>query len=570
MMKGLKLCFIICFALSLKGYNQNLGNIGQGKAFGLSGGINASNVFYHAQGIDARRNPNNYFLSGNLNLSIYDWSVPVSFSYSDQNRSFQQPFNQYGISPTYKWITLDAGYRSKNFSSYTVGGHLFLGGGFDLDPTETFKVSAFYGRLNKAVEEDTSTQNNLPAYERMGGGIKISAGGQKNNISLILFKASDRPGSLQLAPVKTIVTPQDNFVSGLEYNFTLAKRLILKGEVASSAITSDARAEEIVSGSAYNKVPFLFRARISSSYYHAYKTSVQYAMKSMAFGLAHERVDPGYRTLGAYYFNNDLETFSVTTGAVAFDKKAKIDLQAGIQRNNPDKDELNTMNRLSAAVTIGYQVSRRMMYNFSFSNFQTVMNFRSRFDQINQTSPFETLDTLNFRQLSQNGSMNANFVLNENKDRRQNLSVSFAYQRTSDSQADIDQPSGSVFYNISSSYNIVLAPQDLTAGIAANGNLSRSLNSESRIYGPTLSVRKTFFEKKLSVTANCSYNQSYRENILVSRVINLRTSCSWMFREKHQFDFNAGRIIRQGQQNENIQTFREITIQVSYGYNFAI
>src|SRR5690606_7240282 len=113
-------------------YAQNLEGIGRGNAFGLSGGINANNVFYHANGIEERRDPNNYFLSGNLNISIYDWSVPLSFAYSDQHSSFQQPFNQYGLSPTYKWITLHGGYRSMSFSDYTVNGHLFLGGGFDI------------------------------------------------------------------------------------------------------------------------------------------------------------------------------------------------------------------------------------------------------------------------------------------------------------------------------------------------------------------------------------------------------------------------------------------------------
>ncbi|MEQ8338575.1 MAG: hypothetical protein RIA62_14560 [Cyclobacteriaceae bacterium] len=42
------------------------------------------------------------------------------------NTSFQQPFNQYGMSPTYKNVTAHIGFRSMNFSRYSLAGHLFL------------------------------------------------------------------------------------------------------------------------------------------------------------------------------------------------------------------------------------------------------------------------------------------------------------------------------------------------------------------------------------------------------------------------------------------------------------
>jgi len=40
--------------------------------------------------------------------------VSYSFSYifSNQQSSFQQPFNQYGLHPTYKWITGHIGYAA--------------------------------------------------------------------------------------------------------------------------------------------------------------------------------------------------------------------------------------------------------------------------------------------------------------------------------------------------------------------------------------------------------------------------------------------------------------------------
>jgi hypothetical protein len=569
-MKALAGLLLAAFAIVHGLSAQNLENIGKGKAFGLSGGLNANGVFYNANGIDDRRNPFNYFLSGNLNFSIYDWSVPVSFSYSDQNKSFQQPFNQYGLSPSYKWITLHAGYRSMMFSNYTVSGHLFLGGGFDVTPHEKVKVSGFYGRLQKAVKEDTTQEGNIPTYQRNGGGVKVTYGTDKDFVSAIVFKARDERSSLETTPVYSDVAPEENLVLGMDFGTTIKKRLTLKGELASSAISKDTRAEAVDSENLYNNLAFAFRPRVSSAYYLAYKSNLTYSMKNLGVGFAYERVDPGYKTLGAYYFNNNLESFALTSSSVLFNKKARVNGQLGVQRNNLDKKQLNTMNRLSGSINVNYMVSERLMYNLSYSNFQTVINFRSQFVDINQGSPYENLDTLNFRQLSQNANLNSNYVLNTSKERKQNININLAFQQTADEQADIKQPTGASFYNVNSSYSLLFAEYNLTVNVAGNANFTRSQAAQNKIYGPTASLRKTFFEKQLSTSATISYNNAYMNNSLTSRVTNFRLSANYTLKEKHQFDLMATQINRFSPRSEAQQRFNEITVQVGYSYNFSI
>jgi hypothetical protein len=548
---------------------QNLENIGKGKAIGLSGGINANTVFYGASGIDGRRDPFNYFLSGNLNISLYDWSVPLTFSYSNQQTSFHQPFNQYGLSPTYKWVTLHAGYRSMTFSNYTMNGHLFLGGGFDITPNEMLKVSAFYGRLQKAVKEDTIDTGNVPAYQRMGGGVKVTVGDQKNFVDMIMFKANDEQHSLENPPLKSDVDPEENLVLGFNFGALLLEKLALKGEFASSAISKDTRSEEALAGNMYDKIHFAFRPRASSSYYKALKGTLQYSFTNVGVGLAYERIDPGYRTLGAYYFNNNLESFAATTSAILFQKKARVNGQVGLQRNNLDRDELNTMNRISGAVNINYQVSPRLTYNLGYSNFQTVINFRSQFDYINQVNPYANMDTLNYRQIAQNANGSVNYVINESKERRQNISVNVAYQKTSDEQASVEQPTGANFYNLNSNYTIALGEKNLTLNVAANANVTKSMQADNTIFGPSASVRKTFFDKKLSTNATVSYNNSYLNGVKSSSVTNIRMGANYTWKEKHQFDLSLTQINRVSPQSSVQKKFNELTIQLGYNYNFS-
>ncbi|MGB4775201.1 MAG: hypothetical protein WBP45_08515, partial [Daejeonella sp.] len=149
--------FFIFFILPyLHSQAQRLDGIGKDPFLKVSGSVATNQVAYFADGISSRRDPYNYFLSGTLNFDLYGWSVPLGFTYSNQSKgAFQQPFNQYGLTPTYKWVTGHLGYSSMSFSNYTLNGHLFNGAGIDLAPAGRFKFSAMYGRLQKAVKTDT-------------------------------------------------------------------------------------------------------------------------------------------------------------------------------------------------------------------------------------------------------------------------------------------------------------------------------------------------------------------------------------------------------------------------------
>ncbi|MCR6637496.1 MAG: hypothetical protein NVV82_00445 [Sporocytophaga sp.] len=201
----LRWTFIFLFQIAIFYSNsaQDIASIGTEKnPLKISGSLSANQIFYTVKGIDSRRQPYNYFLNGNVNFSLYGWNVPVSFSYSNQQAAFRQPFNQYGIQPTYKWVRGYIGYNSMVFSPYTLNGHVFLGGGVELTPPGIFRLSAMYGRFQKPVKEDTSNTSIIPSYQRMGGGIKVGVGKDGNFIDLIIFKAQDYLSSLDTVPQK--------------------------------------------------------------------------------------------------------------------------------------------------------------------------------------------------------------------------------------------------------------------------------------------------------------------------------------------------------------------------------
>jgi hypothetical protein len=80
----------ICF-LTLPLYAQNLESIGKKNPLAITGSASLNQILYAANAAQSRREPYSYFATGNVNFSLYGWSVPLSFSISNQSRNFQQP-----------------------------------------------------------------------------------------------------------------------------------------------------------------------------------------------------------------------------------------------------------------------------------------------------------------------------------------------------------------------------------------------------------------------------------------------------------------------------------------------
>lgn len=559
---------VLCTCISLRA--QNLELIGKEKALKVTGGISLSQVVYAADGIDSRRDPYTYYASGNVNFSLYGWSVPVSFSVSNQQTAFQQPFNQYSVHPTYKWVTGHLGYASMSFSPYTVNGHIFLGGGVDLAPEGNWKLSALYGRFLKAVEPDSLNENAAtPAFQRMGYGAKASFSSKGNTVDIIFFRARDNINSIAYVPDSLEVLPEENFVVSLGAGTTLAQHFVVRAEIASSAMTRDIRADKTSTDNALGKVKLFYQPRLSSSYYKAFKTSFTYQEGQYSLGVAYERIDPGYETLGAYYFNNDLENITANGAVSILQGKMNVAISAGTQRDNLDNNNVSTMRRFVGSANVNYVPSQKVNLTVSYSSFQSYTNIRSQFTDINQLTPYDNMDTLNYTQISQSLNAMVMYMLSSAKEKRQSINCNLSVQDAADKQGGVTQNSGSRFYNLNTSYSLGLTPQSLTVSVAFNGNVNESPSISTKTFGPTVSVSKQFFDKQLRTTLSTAYNNSYTNGQKVSTIINLRVGSSYAIRKKHNLSLSLAGVRRASNTEATAQTFTEFTGTLGYSYAFG-
>lgn len=566
--------FISLFTIQFS-FSQNLELIGKEKAVKINGGININQIGYLSSDSLSSRDPYSLYLSGNVNVSLYGWNVPFTFTYSNQKTTYTQPFNQYSLHPYYKWIKLHIGYTSMSFSPYTLNGHLFLGAGVELTPQAPVTFSAMYGRLKKAIEYDSAMAAILPPeYERWGYGIKAGTHFDvtdmvNTNIAVTAFHAADKAGTLDYIP-DSLGHPAENFVLSTNIDVSIAGHFTFSTELASSMITSNTKSA--LSDAGTNKwVRFMntaYGANASTGQYSATKMNFGYNAEIYSLGIGYERIDPGYETFGAYYFNNDLENVTVNGSLNLLEKKVNLAANVGRQRDNLDDTKTSDMKRWVTALNASYNSGKKLNANISYSSFTSHMNIRSQFVDINQATPYDNLDTLNFTQISTSTSASIGYVLKNDEQSRQNLNMNFSHQKASDKQGGIDTTGASRFYMFNGSYSYSMVPSSFTTSLSFNTNINRAPGMETTTIGPSLAVNKLFFNKKFRNSLAVSFNQAYANGSKQVRVVSLRYNSSYTILKKHNLNLGLTFMNRKRQSTEQSSAINELIATLGYSFNF--
>jgi len=543
----------------------NFDNIGKEKILRYNGGIAANNVFYNGS---ANRQTNTYFLTGNLNFNIAGlYNIPLSFTYSNQDFNFPSPFkfNRLSLNPSYKWVSAHIGDANMTFSPYTLSGHQFTGLGLDLTPEGPFQISAVYGRFLRATEFNNEEPQAITSFKRIGYGIKTSYSFEKVKLGFILFKAKDDEESLENPfPFELDLSPKDNTVVSFESEFKLLEKAQLRFEYAVSGITEDTRLTDPRASSGL--LSFILNENISTNYFDAFNASFNYPAGNGVLGVSYERIDPDYRTFGAYFFNNDLENITVNASQTIFDNKLNVSVNAGLQQDNLDNTKSSELQRVVTSTNLSYTASEKLSITGSYSNFQSFTNIQDQFDFINQVGAFDNVDTLNFRQISQNANLNINLNTKKTESKQHNANLSLVFQN-SDNQQQGETIEGGIssFYNGIVSHTWGFPKNTLNISLATNASLNM-LGEEDRslTLGPTLAVTKQFFDKKLRTNFSSSYNTAFSNGVQQNNIYNFRFGATYVWLEQHNFNLNTLSLFR----NTNLANNNDFTLTFGYSYAF--
>ncbi len=567
-----KLCLLFILFFPIKGYFQTLDyeTIVNSKPLKVSGALSANGVYYNSN-INNSREPFTYYLQGSLNVNIYSFSIPITYSYSNQGEdlgySLPFNFNRISLHPKYKWITGHIGSVSMTFSPYTLSGHQFTGGGVDLTPSGPFKISVMSGRLLRPIEDDGDPKT-LPAYSRMGYGLKTSFEKERYRVGIIGFYAKDNMNSISEIPEDRGILPKENLVLSVDGDIDINDHFSVRAEYASTAITKDLRAEEDDS-SKKGIASLLFNNRASTEYYSALKAGLNYSVKRTSVGLSYERIDPGYETLGAYFFNSDFENITLNAASAFFKDKLGLSFNVGYQRDDLENQKSNNTNRVVGAMNATLALSEKINITGSYSNFRTFTNVKpNQFDIINDDNLLDNeLDNFNYRQLSQNANMNVNWMLTNTERRTKNINFNYNLSDVANEQGGVVRVGdGSTFHNFNTAYNLGFPENEIDFTTAINYTYNTIGREDATTWGPTLSVGKRFFERSMNARIAASYNES-EGNAGKSGITNLRGTLSYVFREQHNFNLNLVQLFKNTTTTPNVNEF---TATFRYNYMFGL
>lgn len=336
--------------------------------FSLTGNLITAAENYSIPGLQTQRPVNTARLYFNPTLTLYDVQLPFSFMLSTQERSYNQPFNQFGVSPRYKWLTLHAGYRSLRFSEFTLSDVMVLGGGAEVRG-DWFHAGAMYGRFRRPVDEDTLA-GVLPVYRRMGWAATMGFGSAANFIDLNVLHGWDDSTSLSRPPVRSRALPEENVNLSLAGRWTMLDgRIAFDAEIAGSFYTRD-RTQPSLKDPAVTAISSgLIDPKLSTRFNMAEKIGASYNEEEYGIRLEFARVDPEYETMGATYTQNDRQDITVAPSLRLFEGTLRASGSVGFRRDNLYDDRGYTTNRVISSASLNWSPTIAFGIDGQYSNY---------------------------------------------------------------------------------------------------------------------------------------------------------------------------------------------------------
>lgn len=558
------LVIALMLGFTTSSFSQDIEGMAKAKPVKFSGGLGLSTTINSTDKGSPNHSPFSWSISGNPTLSVYGINLPFSFILSEKNRSFSQPFNQFGMSPSYKWLKLHVGHRSMNFSKYTLSGHNFLGAGLELEP-KGFRLSLMSGRLKKEVLADTGSSEAFePTFKRMGVGGKIGFGVKSNFVDLMAFKAWDEYDTARHDLDLYKDKPQENLVAGIKTHQLIAKKVFIDLDAAASLHTPSPFKDTVDFDSLGVDVPDfvlnVFNPNYNTSLGTALSGDLGFNHRSFTAKLSYQKIDAEFRTLGSYYFPRDREAYTLTSSFGLAKNALYVTTSLGFEKNNTDDKKLTQTHRRIGSLNLSYAAPKGFAFNASYSNFT-----------MDQGPLPDAYDRDTFLVAQVNHNLNTHFSYRIKKKTNKKISHGFSLSSFLQQFADKNPIYGDTL-NTSGlgntlSYKYRDGQKDYNVGV----NLSLSNTSSSAVdiqrLGIGLSGGKSLMEKKLKIRASTKYYINAKNGDGNGSSLNFNTSASYALPKSQSLALSCRFNTRSATQS-NEESFNDLIIQASYRISF--
>lgn len=533
-----------------------------GPVLKIKGGVNASLLGAYTNSSTRRADPFAWRLNGQLQFDFWGIKMPVSLLMSSRSTVFNYQLPAYtfvGLRPSYRWATLHLGNSNMSFSPYTLSGHSFQGVGVELKPG-IWRVSAMRGQLKRAgLRELGQLQAIDPTFKRTAWGIKAGIDTGKEHFDLTLFKAGDQ---FDLRSTDSLnIQPKENLVLGLTGRKNISQSLYIAVNYAASFLTRNTNSNDRL-----NPPPALYTLGLldfknSTALHKALKTSFGLKTNFGSIEIHHEWVDPGYRSLGTLFFNDDLENITASSTFSLLNKKLNVHANLGVQRNNLSGYESNVNRRFIGTVNATYNGIKALTLNLNYSNFSSTNRLRSLSD------PLDLLDSIKLVLVNQQLNVAANYSLGAEK--KSMLNAQFSIQKGNAIQNDeIQIGQQNQYYLGQLSHTYLFGNQGMSLNSSLMLNIYENQLLRNTSITPTLSFVLPLLKDQLKWTTVLSYLYQRTNPSQDSRILNWQNQLSFSWDKKHRLQLQMGLIQREGKGSQSPAALFESRGRLTYAWIF--
>jgi hypothetical protein len=537
------------------------------KGFYISGSAGFQLGYNVVSGIPKRINPFLYQLTGEVTFRYKDiLELPFSFVFSEQDRKFNQPFNQIGISPKYKWLTMHGGFRNIHWSDFSVGGHNMLMVGAEVNPS-FLRAGVLFGRLNRSTVADTSKidslslQTFIPAYKRLGMAVKIGAGTEKNFVDFVYFRAWDKAkDTLFFSNDEGINSPllkSENAVFNIITSNKIGKYVTVKAEYALSTTNADKTLPDNKDSlpEDYPKISrILMKPNGSAIGGHAASAEAVFEKDGWNSGVGFKLLTQNFSSFGTYFLQTNYYDITIRQAIPLQKQKGRLSLQAQISDDN-----LNKKKDFSTKRTILHTG-----YDFNDAKFgisaQYVLAYskqRAVSDSI-KTSPF---NDLLMNQINHTFILVPRYLIIKQKSTHMLMLSETANLLTDLNKTTKDNTN---FFNnvinLSYTLNLPLKLFSLTGSVFNTYIKNKALALPS--YGMSVTTSQSFAKNKITMSDAISLTLNSQ-----ATVINANLNLNYMPEQHHRLYLTNG-IIWNGSKTAGNPSFVEFRGTFGYQYSF--
>jgi hypothetical protein len=258
------------------------------------------------------------------------------------------------------------------------------------------------------------------------------------------------------------------------------------------------------------------------------KASAGYNSQKFGLNFVYEHIDPEYATMGAYFFNNDIENYTVSPMFAFAKGKARLFGSYGLQRNNLLGNRSETSWRNIGAANLSLNPSPKFGLDLSYSNYR-----------MNQTSTaFELSDSLKLSQATTQYSVTPRYAV-FGKTMVHTFILNGVYQFLDD-QNPLTEKFGDVRARVGiATWSASFIESKLSINTGLNYNDVQLGDTKTSNYGLNLGIGKPFIKDRLNLNGTSTFNLARLNGAADGNILNAGITGSYLVHKKHALNFGV-------------------------------